>query len=135
KCQKIITSSNLSQGPGIQDVAVMKANFPHGLRPFKSTFRSRYSGERVSIWRVNPKGNWSGSVVKSTCSLKSNTFFGEFFDGPQSPAINTLGCETIAGNSGSPVVDKDGLVLGIHQSSLKDKSDLGETLINHFKGK
>lgn len=133
-CDEIVTSTDLaSEGPGIQDVAVMRARIPSNLKRFKSTLRSRYAGEAVSIYRVNPKGNWNGEVVKSSCSLKMNTFFGEFFDGPQSPAINTLGCETVAGNSGSPVVDKNGLVLGIHQSSLKDKSELGQKLISHFK--
>lgn len=132
-CERIVTSSDLSgESPGIQDVAVIKVKLPQSLKKFKSSLRSRYSGERVTVARVNPVGNWNGIVAKSNCSLKMNTFFGEFFDGPQSPAINTLGCETVAGNSGSPILDKNGYVLGIHQSSLKDKSDLGQKLLAYF---
>ncbi len=133
-CESIVNSTSLAR-TGVQDVAVLKVEVPKEVRPFKSELRSRYSGERVSILKVDPKGLWNGEVSRVTCSLKMNTFFGEFFDGPQSPALNTLGCETMGGNSGSPIIDRNGFVLGIHQASIKDKSDLGARILDHFISK
>lgn len=133
-CETLVKSTPL-ESRGIQDVAVLKVSLPDGVKPFKSDLRSRYSGERVKILKVDPKGDWNGEVSEVSCSLKMNTFFGEFFDGPQSPALNTLGCETMGGNSGSPIIDKNGFVLGVHQASLKEKSDLGLRIAGHFKSR
>lgn len=130
-CDSVVNSTPF-ENRGIQDVAVLRVNLPSGVKSFKTDLRSRYSGERVSILKVDPKGDWNGEVTRVQCSLKMNTFFGEFFDGPQSPALNTLGCETRGGNSGSPIIDKNGLVLGVHQASLKEKSDLGLRIAGHF---
>lgn len=133
-CETIVNSTPL-ESRGVQDVAVLKVNLPAGVAPFKSDLRSRYSGERVTILKVDPKGDWNGEITREQCSLKMNTFFGEFFDGPQSPALNTLGCETMGGNSGSPILDKNGVVLGLHQASLKEKSDLGLRIAGHFRNR
>lgn len=81
----------------------------------------RLIGKDVKIWKIDPRESNYGLVRMVTCkpiddSLNSFESFRTLYP----PRFSYTECENLNGNSGSPVLNGDGKVIGINQSRWRD---------------
>ena len=133
ECSEIL-SFNQEKG-SLYDYAFIKTKQRSKRTPLKVNQRNRINLESSTIWKSNPNAKYEGRIYKTECHLQQQAINSEFFDGPKTGIINYSGCVTRKGNSGSPVLNQAGQVIGIHQSSLKSTSNLGIVLKNYVRNR
>jgi hypothetical protein len=77
----------------------------------------RLNGMDVTIWKVDPRESYFGLIRKNNCKLLNDSLLTySRFSPPFSPNFGYSGCENLHGNSGSPLLNGDGKIIGISQS-------------------
>ncbi len=71
-----------------------------------------------TAWKVNPGKGASGEIVKQTCQLIPKNYRLPLFEDRFSKIFVTGDCPSLPGNSGAPLINKDGLAVGIFQAEL-----------------
>jgi hypothetical protein len=74
----------------------------------------KLSGTAATMWKVDPFEETFGMVRKGSCELFGDSFFVNYLPTPFSPSFSFSGCESVQGNSGSPLLSSDGKVIGIN---------------------
>jgi V8-like Glu-specific endopeptidase len=133
ECESLI-SFNQEKG-SLYDYAFFKLAKRTNRKPIIVNSDDRLNHQLSTIWKSNPNNKYEGRIYKTSCQLHQSAINSEFFDGPKTGVINYSGCVTRKGNSGSPVLNTTGEVIGIHQSSLKSTSDLGIVIKKYVRSR
>ena len=123
-CTEILTSSTVVSGQDSPDFAVfrLRKNLPEPRRVSRDGFQD---GGKYDVYTIDPliRTSISGILRKKTClSLRGSLVAPTSMD-DLSPVTSLFNCEFSEGNSGSPVVDQNGNLLGI-VARREDKADL-----------
>jgi hypothetical protein len=68
--------------------------------------------------KVNPADGASGVIVKADCLAVANSYRYPLYSKPSDPVVTVGDCKSIVGNSGSPLLSKNGEAVGILQADL-----------------
>lgn len=84
-------------------------------------FGERLNDMPITIWKVDPRESYFGLIRKVNCKILEDSLrnFSSFHT-PNHPNFSYTGCENLNGNSGSPLLNNDGKVIGINQSRWRD---------------
>lgn len=133
-CKKLIYSSEISTDvTNNNDYALMEIN--ESIGNAESFNLKRYGvseGETLSVLTMTHHQTSSGiysEFKKHNCMMKSSDYFGVISSAGASPLTGFLAegssgvCKTVSGNSGSPVVNNNGELIGILHGGLVDSYD------------
>jgi hypothetical protein len=73
-------------------------------------------GEMVTMFKIDPTDKGTGILRKVTCPAVQNSLANPFFTGVKSPILAMVPCETMKGNSGSPLMNSSMEVKGLLNS-------------------
>ncbi|HXH32125.1 MAG TPA: serine protease [Bacteriovoracaceae bacterium] len=139
RCKKLLFASDISKPTLLNnDYALIELedNIP-GAHSFKLDRRGISEGQKLKILTMNHQQLDSGvysEFKEQNCIMKSSDIMGRITSLGTSPVTgfkeeNTLElCKTIGGNSGSPVVDEAGRLIGILHGGMKEGFDLGQEI-------
>lgn len=130
-CDRILYDSKNYQGitdqPDYAYIKLAKASSRPALRITRDGFPE---GATMSIQKVNPvkgAGRMKGKQQRVECRAVQNSNSLLSFFHPYSPTAIVAGCLVVHGNSGSPVLAKDGSVRGV-LFGFQDPDDLKEVV-------
>jgi hypothetical protein len=122
ECDTVISSTGHNEKfPPKQDLAFVKLKAPTS-RPALQLSRDGFADKaQVRLVKVNPSkgegGNYDvGSMQTVDCYAEQHSTRLPTFDDNHSPLVALGTCEVVGGNSGSPVLDSQGRVVGIVQA-------------------
>ena len=121
ECANIIYSSALSQEIGAKDFAFFKLATHTGRPKLTISRRGFEDGQFVRVTKIDPdltRERFRGNIYTTKCK----TIFGSTFTNTADRYSSTMtfaDCPIIPGNSGSPILDENGAVLGIVQAKLQ----------------
>ncbi|QDK44817.1 hypothetical protein DOM22_06395 [Bdellovibrio sp. ZAP7] len=116
-CEQIkFVSSPLKDTPLTPDWAIFKLakKAPRMHAPINTNGFS--DGELVTMFKIDPTDKGTGILRKVTCPAIQNSLANPFFTGVKSPIIAMVPCETMKGNSGSPLMTASMEVKGLLNS-------------------
>ncbi|MCB9073520.1 MAG: trypsin-like peptidase domain-containing protein [Bdellovibrionaceae bacterium] len=91
------------------------------ISPLKIHKAGLSDNEPLKIIRMTPNTGFKGGVLETeTCKTTFNSLLNFYGATPWSPTSVALGCEGVHGNSGSPVLNQVGDVVGILQSNVEE---------------
>jgi hypothetical protein len=117
-CKELISYS--PQGIFDPDYAFFKIENSK-IRPFKIYKGGLTDKQKIKIIVANPLMSVRGAIIEAkTCQVQLATLLNLKSTNKWSRTGIGFGCDAISGNSGSPVLNKRGEVLGILQSEMKE---------------
>lgn len=123
ECEKILEVQR--GGEGDYDFAFLKLKESYPA-PYVAKINrdNRLNGQKTSLYKVDPnlENDKLAYLSKTTCELNDSSLLSLTFSSPRASQIQYSGCKTVQGNSGAPVINSRGEIVGIHNSSLKATS-------------
>lgn len=123
-------------GEGDYDYAFLKLKESYPA-PFVAKINRdhRLDGQKTVLYKVDPNlfDEKKSTLTKTTCELKDSSLLSLTFSSARSSQIQYSGCLTVQGNSGSPVMNSRGEVVGIHNASTKATSAISLMLSQYAK--
>jgi hypothetical protein len=120
KCKEMLDYSDYLHGSAGQDFAFFKIS-PTGRTPLNIHKKGIADNQSLSIQKISPlKYSFGGRLSVQKCRNIQNTFVNIDSTNPWSTSGVVVDCNAIPGNSGSPIVDTSGAVVGIAQANWKD---------------
>jgi hypothetical protein len=80
--------------------------------------RAGIAATEHTSWKVNPGKGASGEIVQQTCQLVEKNYRLPLFENRFSKIFVTGDCPSLPGNSGAPLINKEGFAVGIFQAEL-----------------
>jgi len=105
-----------------QDIAILELKSPVERSPLGISLKAVESGEEISIVSMNPSSNSApvGTIsLERKCTAIGNTMFNADNTLGSSPILFFSDCKVISGNSGSPLIDSNGLVRAVGQANFR----------------
>lgn len=116
ECESVqFVSQPLNAGSFNVDLAVLKIKNPLTREVLKFSQDGFKPKQKITIYKFDPTRT-GGVLRKTVCEAKPNSIYNPYFTSDYSPIINLAPCESISGNSGSPLIAEDGTVHGILHS-------------------
>lgn len=108
RCRSIIKTLADSEilNRKILDVTVLELDRHLSIKPFRQSLRELPNDARVSSWVIDHLSLYSARMTELECRFRGERFSLEFSS-----------CPAISGNSGSPVLNSNGLVIGVSWGS------------------
>lgn len=104
-----------------RDYAFIRVDKKFNGSTFKVVNVGAQDMETLYTYTATPVKNWDnlGSrVAKKTCTATMNSMVLPSYNNNLSPMIALAGCEIIPGNSGSPLLNQSGSIIGIIQNTI-----------------
>ena len=137
RCKKLIHASDISQSTLLNDdyaLIELEKSIDNAFT-FKLDRKGVAENEKIKILTLNHQQNSHGiysSYKERNCMMKSSNMWGKINYSGASPLVgfkeegtNEI-CKTIHGNSGSPVTDESGRLIGILHGGIKEGFDLNQ---------
>lgn len=120
-CRQIMVTSTIDEVPGspnftgLPDYAFIELDRAIARTPLRLSQDGLADEAAVTIFKVNPisSDKLAGLMERKQCKALQRTLVIPSFDRADRPIVMLSGCNTIQGNSGSPVLDESGAVRAI----------------------
>ncbi|MCB9073310.1 MAG: trypsin-like serine protease [Bdellovibrionaceae bacterium] len=116
-CKKVLYHSNVGEVIDLDDYAFIEIE-PFNVTPFKISQKGIEDQKTITITKLNPYDDdrLGGAIETATCTTVQNSVLNLFYINQYSRTALALGCEAMGGNSGSPIFNDKGEVIGLLQS-------------------
>lgn len=116
ECDKVLFLSAPLQNNSLNvDLALFKFKKSFGRKSFKISQEGFPFESEYTLFKIDPD-NKGGLLKKITCAPKPHSILNPYFVTEKSPIINLNPCVAVKGNSGSPILSRDGYVRGMLSS-------------------
>lgn len=111
-CKTIKRISDMKSETISIDVAIIRLQKPSTRKAVEVNFDGLNDGDEVRVIKINPNDS-GGEMIGVTCFALQNSLANPFFKSPKSPLFLVRDCQIVRGNSGSPMFNKAGQVVGV----------------------
>lgn len=116
ECEKVLFLSAPLQNNSLNvDLALFKFKKSFGRKVFKISQEGFPFDSEYTLFKIDPD-NKGGILKKISCLPKPHSLLNPYYVSEKSPIINLNPCVAVKGNSGSPILSRDGLVRGMLSS-------------------
>lgn len=124
-CETIKRISDMSSETISMDVAIIRLKVTTRRAPLQVSLDGLANGDEVRVIKIDPDAS-GGTQKRVTCFALQNSLANPFYKNSGSPLFLVRDCEIVRGNSGSPMLNKNGQVIGVI-------SAVGATTIDNSK--
>lgn len=116
ECEKVLFLSAPLQNNSLNvDLALFKFKKSFGRKIFKISQEGFPFDMEYTLFKIDPDAK-GGILKKINCFPKPNSILNPYYVTEKSPIINLNPCVAVKGNSGSPILSKEGYVRGMLSS-------------------
>lgn len=121
-CKKVLSFSDGQDAHNVAnlDFAFLELETNSDRKPFPISHEGIKENEKLVFWRVD--GLTQSTVRKDMCKAIYHSLLFPFTENPSSPVITLESCAAEHGNSGSPILNKDGKVVAILEGMNNQKN-------------
>lgn len=135
-CKTLLTASERPNDFS-PDLALLRLSKSTKRAPFLVNGEGVIPGESYTAYKVNPvRGQLntpSGEIVKDTCEAVGNTYLFPLYRSESDSIFVGGGCVSVPGNSGSPLLNKQGNAVGLIQAALNLSEAQNEAWLPYLK--
>lgn len=125
-CKSLEFASPLENFKVQPDIAIIRIKDTLLTAPLKISPAGFSHGKKYRMLKVRPAENSEANFKQesTSCRASLNNILSPFSSKPDSSVVSLGGCDAIHGDSGSPILDEEGAIVGIFQSirSVNDPS-------------
>lgn len=114
-CRKVVKVSMIdSDNPVLwrSDLAFLSLDAPIYRRSLFPTREGMPNNGHLTMWSINKVDDYLSLVKRDICQVIHNSYFNPLSTGEYSPGVTVANCEFNKSNSGAPLIDDTGLVIG-----------------------
>lgn len=116
ECDKVLFLSAPLQNNSLNvDLALFKFKKNFGRKVFRVSQEGFPFNAEYDLYKIDPVAK-GGILKKITCPPKPHSILNPYFISEKSPIVNFNPCVAVKGNSGSPILSKEGFVRGMLSS-------------------
>jgi hypothetical protein len=123
-CASVIIKSSLQEGQtNHPDFALLKLTEPLTRTPIQVSRAGLSDQTPVQIFKVDPVAAGRGTLKVASCQIALSTYLLPGLTTPDMPIEVMKGCHVWYGNSGAPIADASGNLLGILHAGFESHQD------------
>lgn len=138
KCAQVITVPDEYKSKELiqRDYAFIRVKEKFKNSTFQVDTSGSEDGATVYAITATPKKHWQGlgsEVQRKKCNTSMNSLILPSYNNKLSPMFAVVGCEIIPGNSGSPLLNSMGKLIGVVQNTVTTKRGDSSHSLNVFQ--